>query len=230
MGRDLLYKPPVPVVPDESEGTSAEKKKKKKGGIRELGRVGADVTRPRAPPAGGSRAYQAAYFTQDVSSVRDVNLGQQSMKALRGEKEATDLRQVVLPPSEEVNSPDADILRGASDLMGLDGSFTPDLPNLLSRQGAWAKQPGMTVEQLEARMRELEALVELRKAALARMVDTQSGGRHPTVVHAVRSAGAGMEAVDDLAQEATALIEATAAPAAGMHGRLAKMLGIKKNT
>ena len=77
-------------------------------------------------------SFKAAYFNKDISGVKETNLAQSNMKALRGAEGATDLRKIVLPPAVGVENPDPVELRAATDLMGLDGSFDLDLETLHS--------------------------------------------------------------------------------------------------
>ena len=135
MGRDLLYKPQIPQqLPD--EGTEEGPKAKKGGakgvkGARDLGGVGESV-QVKLPagargPRAGAPAHKAAYFNKDISGVKDANLAQSNMKALRGAEGATDLRKVVIPPAVGIENPDPADLRAASVLMGLDGGLELNL-------------------------------------------------------------------------------------------------------
>lgn len=231
-GRDLLYKPQVPIPVNEEEGDTKRKPGAKPTG-RDLGSVG-ETVKTRTDPLleakkGPAPAYKAAYFTQDISGVRQVNLRTRGAQALRGGEGATDLRKIVLPPAYGIENPDPVIIRSAADLMGLEPGFIHDLAGLLTRQGAMARSPGVTREMLEARMALLNALVEARKAALERMRHGRAAqhARSKTLELARGSNGNAMAGVKDVAAEGTELIREVRGQADGLHRRLAKMLGIK---
>ncbi len=224
VGRDLLYKPPVPFVTDEQQGDVKRKPTVGKG--RELGSVGEQV-RTRTDPAleqkkGGLPAYKAAYFNEDISGVRQVNLRGKGAQALRGEEGASDLRKVVLPPAHGIENPNPDVIRSAADLMGLEPGFLHDLAGLLTRQGAMARSNGVTREMLEARMAMLEIMVEARKAALERMRNgrSKSLAKSKTLELARGSQGNAMANVNDVALEGTELIREVRDQADGLHRRL----------
>jgi hypothetical protein len=231
-GRDLLYKPAVPLVIPEEESVKGKKpdaKAQKAPGARDLGHVGESVVK-EGTPAGKPKAFQNAYFNKDISGVRGVNLNTSKAASLRGGEGASDLKKVVLPPSVAgIENPEPAKLRGAIDLMGLEGGFGESLEGLLNRQGAWAKGKGVTVEMLKERLAQLESMVEARKAAIARMANGRS--KKPvasvTLDYARRVAGKGLDAVADVAAAGTSLVRATAAQAEGLHRRVAKVLGIK---
>jgi len=237
-GRDLLYKPSTPtLLPEEGaeDASSAKRTGGKASVVRDLGgtRPATQVQRPAgSTPTDPSKApaYKAAYFNKDISGVKHVNLGTRSMQALRGAEGASDLRKVVLPPAIGIETPDPATLRGASDLMGLDGSFEPSLESLLGRQGAWAKGQGVTVEMLLRRLAELEAMVEARRLALERMQQ----GRSPTLAASITleqartTQGHALDDVEDVVAQGRTLVERTAAQAFAMHFRIAKALGIKR--
>jgi hypothetical protein len=150
-----------------------------------------------------------------------------AMSALRGAEGASDLRQVVLPgASKETPSPDE--LRSSSELMGLDGELSTSLQGLLERQGSFAQGKGVTIEMLEARMRQLEEMVAARKAALARVL--QAGQDVPTTSATLVQAASGAGSAEDvdLAQEGNRLIQAVQQEANDMHDRLRRTLGLKK--
>jgi len=238
-GRDLLYKPQVPVIlPDDASG--AKKVDKTGTGApraRDLGgvpgeRPAAPAAKPgRAAPPTRTQAHKAAYFNKDVSGVREVNQRGSTMAALRGSQGATDLRKVVLPPAIGVEHPEPEVLKGAGKLMGLDGGLDLSLEAFLGRQGEWARGKGVTVEMIEARQAMLELMVEARKAALMRMIDVQNRElpRSVTVEQAVSAHGEALDEADDLAAQGRELIGRVAEQAEGMHMRLAKMLGIKRS-
>lgn len=249
-GRDLLYKPQVPILtPDDVEGTGGAKKLGVKPPPKE---IGAEATapsqqvrqpaaspeldartgqqRPRAPTGkpGAAPAYKAAYFNRDISGVKSLNQNARPMQALRGAEGASDLRKVVLPPARGIETPDPAQIRAAGDLMGIDGSFLLDLPNLLQRQSTWARAPGVTLEMLQERLAYLAAMVEARKQALARMARYAKRTASVTLDHARDVDGRGLDQAKDLADEAGSLIQRTADQAEGMHRRIAKALGIKR--
>jgi len=222
MGRDLLYKPPVPVVQPEEEG----KPKTGQKPTRDLGGVGKTFEAPAGYTAPAKNAaFKAAYFNRDSSAVGTVNLRQSGAQALRGSESAVDLKKVVLPPPIGVASPDPGQLRGATDLMGLDGTYELGLESLLGRQSAWARGKNATREALEARLAQLEQMVEDRRRALARMART---GGSVTVEQAVSKHGRALEDGEDVVEAGRTLVQATAGQAEGMHARIAKMLGIKR--
>jgi hypothetical protein len=234
MSRDLLYKPNVPVIgPEESDPKVKKADKTGTKGLR--GRDLGGVTEPSATPevqtpaetpaVKKTPAYRAAYFNRDSSSVKEINQRQSGLKALRGAEGASDLRKVVLPPAAYVDTPNPEVLRGASDLMGLDGSFELDLQSLLGRQSAWTRGQGVTAETIEQRKKQLERMVEARKAALARMKAKRAAS--VTVEQAVRAGGKALTQVQDVVSAGRELVGKTAAQAAGMHRRIAKTLGIK---
>lgn len=237
-GRDLLYKPQVPIlVPEESEGGKAGGKKPGMKGqqSRDLGGVGPATPMARQPSGAGTDpnrmpAHKAAYFNQDISGVREVNHRASTSQAMRGAQGASDLRKVVLPPAMGIETPDPVQLRAAGDLMGLDGSFAIDLQNLLARQHALVRSPGVTVELVRQRIQMLEQLVAMRRAALQRMRQGRSSKRASSVTleHAELTDGHALEGIEDIASYGAAFVQRTAAQAEGMHQRLAKMLGIKR--
>jgi hypothetical protein len=228
-GRDLLSKPQV--IPQLEEETKPGAKKK----ARELGNVGSALPE-RMPSAETSPsvakqtpAYKAAYFNKDSSGVKDVNLRQRGAAALRGGEGVTDLKKIVIPPSPlGIESPEPARLRGAGDLMGLDGSYELNLEALLGRQSAWAKQKTVTVEMIKAKQQELERMVASRKQALARMKKRKAAS--VTVDLAESAQGKGLDEVEDVSAAGRELVGKTALQADGMHGRIAKMLGIKRKT
>jgi hypothetical protein len=229
-GRDLLYKPPVPLVVDEQSDATG---KPKVGKSRDLGSVGEQV-RTRTDPTleqkkGSQPAYKAAYFNQDISGVHQVNLRGRGAQALRGEEGATDLRTIVLPPAHGIENPNPDIIRSAADLMGLEPGFMHDLAGLLTRQGAMVRSNGVTREMLEARLALLNAMVEARKAALERMRHGRAKefAKSKTLELARAAQGNAMAGITNVSTEGTELIREVGAQAGGLHRRLAKMLGIK---
>lgn len=238
MGRDLLYKPQVTIIPEEDKGDLKAKKdadaKAKapapiKKGPRDLGQVGKSVVMKAATSAETQRAHKHAYFNNDISGVRQANFNQGNLKALRGSEEATNLRKIVIPAAHGIDHPEPGVLQGAMDLMGGMEGFSQDLAGLLGRQGAWAKSQNTTVEMIKARMAQLEEMVEARKAALGRMANGVSDRpvTNITVLLAARAAGSGLEGIDDVAAAGTTLIRETASQAQGLHFRLAKMFGVK---
>ncbi len=239
-GRDLLYKPNVPlVIPEESSTTKPASDRGnvlKPSKTRELGSVGeAPVAPPPQPQVRETSqtkapAFKAAYFNQDTSGVREANLRQRNLQALRGAEGASDLRKVVLPPAIGVETPNPVQLRQAGELMGLDGALELSLSTFLGRQNGWARARGVTVEMIKERLLHLETMVAARKAALARMA--QGRAKQPatsvTVVLAKDAKGQALDQVEDVARAGAELVQRTAGQAEGMHKRLAKVLGIKR--
>jgi hypothetical protein len=111
--------------------------------------------------------------------------------------------------------------------MGLEGDLELNLESLLGRQGAWLKGKGVTAEMIEARLAQLEAMVAARKEALRRMAAARAGGQSVTIEQAVATDGNALEQTEDVVEAGRELVERTADQAAGMHYRIAKMLGIK---
>jgi hypothetical protein len=241
MGRDLLYRPQPLYTPEEEAEGKGKKKSIKNGvsqaktkvrGPRNLGHVGRTVAKQisEANQASGAKAHKHAYFNNDISGVGRPNLGTHQARSLRGNQEAADLRKVVLPPNVlGIEHPDPGILQGAMDLMGVQEGFAGDLAGLLGRQGAWARSKTMTIELLKEKMRQLEMMVDARKAALGRMAEGKS--EQPitsvTLLQAAQSAGTALEQVDDVASAGNDLIQQTSGQAAGLHARMAKMFGVK---
>ena len=232
-GRDLLYKPQTPFIPTDDD-EKGKKPVSKSGGSREIGQVGrgfeTPAGRPGGTPAGHrtAKAYRNAYFNKDVGATGQVNQRGSAARALRGETAATDLRKVVLPTSPfGIESPEPSTLRGAGDLMGIDGAFVPDLPSLLQRQSAWTRDKGVTVEMLQARLRHFQQMVADRKAALARMAALPGVAQTPTLGTAA-AAQDGAQETGDIAAAGGEIIDRTNARAAPMHQRIAKTLGIKR--
>jgi hypothetical protein len=239
-GRDLLYKPNVPIVL--SEEGSATKPTADKVGVkgprgRDLGGVPGEA--PVRPPSTavaevgktGPPAFKAAYFNKDVSGVRAANPRQSNLAALRGAEGATDLKKVVLPPAIGVDTPDPAQIRQAGELMGLDGTVDLNLQTFLGRQSGWAHAKGVTVEMIAERLAQLQGMVEARKAALKRMLQGRAKARAQSVTleQANDAQGEVLQQVDDVVTAGAELVQKTAAQAEGMHKRLAKMLGIKRH-
>jgi hypothetical protein len=232
-GRDLLYKPPVPVVPtdeDEADGKKVKSTAKSKAAreaartieaqkeTRNVGETGA--TAKQGP------AYRAAYFNKDISGARELNQRESTMKALRGAEGASDLKKVTLPKAaHHIDTPDPKVLRGAGDLMGLDGLLELSLATLLGRQGAWTRGQGVTAEMIAARQKYLEKLVEQRRRALARIRGKRAGS--VTLDAALAADGKDVDDADDVVEEGRKLVVRTSDQAAAMHRRIAKALGIK---
>lgn len=243
MGRDLLYKPQTPLLlPDEEEEGGV---KKAKGGdaakkavlnkdlrARDLGRIGGEELLKKFQQAQKKpAAFKNAYFNADVSTVRDTNFSTRAQQALRGSGNAADLKNVVLPAPHGKDNPDPAELQSAGARMGLAGELDVSMETLLGQQSQWAQGKGMTLEKLKERMEELERMVSLRINALARI----GGGKserditNATVLQAAIAQGEGVEKSDDVSAEGRALAEAVADEASGMHTRIRKTLGIKRN-
>ncbi|MEO1483016.1 MAG: hypothetical protein AAFU77_13000 [Myxococcota bacterium] len=238
MGRDLLYKPPVPIpLQDDDEDASKANKVKKPGASRVIGKVGDIVPSRVSRPAGADptranqpQAYKAAYFNKDTSGVNQMNPNTSGARALRGASDATNLRNVVLPPPlSGIETPDPGVLGSASEMMGLGQQEEFSLEGLLGRQNEFTRHAGVTAEMIEQRMAELEAMTEARKVALQRM-HAQSGPSrmaNSTIEHAQEVEGAGVEKSYDVAEEGTFLVQRASDQARGMHKRVAKALGFK---
>lgn len=238
MGRDLLYKPPVPIpLQDDDDDASKVNKAKKTGASRVIGKVG-DIVPTRVPRPAGSdptrvndtKAYKAAYFNQDTSGVNQMNPNTSGARALRGSSDATNLRNVVLPPpSSGIDTPDPGVLGSASEMMGLGVVAEFSLESLLSRQNEFTRHEGVTAEMIEQRMAELEAMTEARKIALQRMHEQTGPSRiaNPTIEHAQDVDGEGVQKSYDVAEEGTFLVQRASDQARGMHKRIAKALGFK---
>lgn len=236
MGRDLLYKPPVPIqLPDEEEEGGKVKKQGKTAATakhQDVRKTSASALEAQLRQKLGAQeakgpAFKNSYFNKDVNATQQANMSTRAMSALRGAEGASDLRQVVLPgASKETPSPDE--LRSSSELMGLDGELSTSLQGLLERQGSFAQGKGVTIEMLEARMRQLEEMVAARKAALARVL--QAGQDVPTTSATLVQAASGAGSAEDvdLAQEGNRLIQAVQQEANDMHDRLRRTLGLKK--
>ncbi|MEM6733488.1 MAG: hypothetical protein AAF658_18155, partial [Myxococcota bacterium] len=126
-------------------------------------------------------------------------------------------------------TPDPSVLGAASDLMGLEELEGFSLESLLTRQNTFAQSEGITVEMLELRMQQLESMVEARRVALNRMASGErTSSASVTVEHAMTVDGQGVQAAEDIATEGTSLVSRTADQAEGMHRRIAKALGIKR--
>ncbi len=248
MSRDLLYKPPVPIVVPEDQPDGKKPAVNKLGlpvRARDLGGTkdellkAPDPNAPQSPAAspssagapaeGRAPAFKAAYFNRDVEATAQVNQRAKPMQALRGSEAAIDLRRVVLPQNN-IDSPDPGQLRNVSLLMGLEGGDAPKLSDMLARQGAWAQSEGMTVEKLMAFLDRMREMVAARRIALARfrLLSSDRLSRAPMVQHAANVQGDALDGVEDLETEAATLTKQTSERAAGMHQRIAKTLGIKK--
>ena len=149
------------------------------------------------------------------------------MASLRGDEAASDLRQVVLPGASK-EAPIPEELSAAGDLMGLTSEERVSIEGLLSRQAGWLQGKGVTVEMIEARLAQLEEMVALRKAALARVATASAASKNVTMIQAMATDGGAMDAGDNLSEEANRLVGAVEQEAGGMHLRLAKTLGLKK--
>ncbi len=226
-GRDLLYKPPVPLpAQDDQSGAKPADKAKR---VRDLGGVPGETVRSRiSTDSTRTAAYKAAYFNQDISGVHQANPRGKPMRALRGSEGAVDLKKVVLPPAMGVETPNPNELRAAGELMGLGQNLEPSFADLLGRQKGWLTGRGVTVEMIKARLRQLAEMIEARRAALKRMLGRRA--QSVTVEQAVGADGAALTKSEDVAGEGSELVRRVSEEAAGMHHRLAKMLGIKQGS
>ena len=244
MGRDLLYRPPVQQqLPDEEEedgkkvkkgqGTDAQKRAQLNKDLRarDIGRVGGDELLKKFQQAQKkSGAYKNDYFNKDVNAVRDTNLGTRAARALRGADQAADLRLVGIPGPEGKESPDPAELREAGKRMGLEGEPDLSMGSLLGKHGEWAQGKGVTLEMLKERLAQLEEMVALRAAALGRVGQGRSELEisNVTILQAAIAQGEAMETSEDVAADGEALARTIADEAEGMHSRIRKTLGLKK--
>jgi hypothetical protein len=106
--------------------------------------------------------------------------------------------------------------------------LSTSLQGLLQRQGSFAQGKGVTIEMLEARMRQLEEMVQARKAALARLLKGGSDVPAGSASLVQAASGAGSAEDVDLAEEGNRLIQAVQQEAGDMHDRLRRTLGLKK--
>jgi hypothetical protein len=250
--RDLLHKP-IPIVAPEEQGSDAQAPaapRLNKLGVQERARelggearakpatgrpgaAGKPAARPEpaATPAQARQpAFRAAYFNKDIESTNAINQRASAMQALRGGEGATDLKRIVLPPPINVQAPDPALLQETLERMAPQGESTElSLPDLLGRHGAWTKGEKVTAEAIAARLAQLERMVQDRLAALARLAKNSPYHlmRSPTMAQAATSGGKAHEQTDDLAAAGSELVQSTAAQAAGMHARLAKVMGTK---
>ena len=116
-------------------------------------------------------------------------------------------------------------------MMGLDGSLELNLQTLLGRQSGWAHSKGVTVDMILERLKQLQEMVDARKAALKRMLTGRAKTRAQSVTleQANDAQGEALQQTDDVVTAGAELVQRTSAQAEGMHKRLAKMLGIKRN-
>ena len=201
--------------------------------------AGTAAAAPAAPAAAGATpapaavtpqpAYRSAYFTRDVSSVRQVNPGAKPQQALRGAPAATDLRRVTLPDGgEAAGMPDPARLHGTGTRMGLTDGLGVDLPGLLARQGSELQAEGMTAATIVAKQKLLEARVLQRQGVLQRLSTLAWSRRSATLQAALDSDRAAAAQDQDLAADGSALVRATEAGADGLHRALRRALGLKK--
>ena len=243
MGRDLLYRPQVVVLPEDEEedgkavkkktGSSAAQKSELNKDLRarDLGRVGGEELLKKFQQAQKKpAAFKNAYFNKDTSSVRDTNFGTREARAMRGADQASDLRNVVIPGPMGKESPDPGELRSAGERMGLLGEFDLSMESLLGKQGEWTQGEGMTHERLLARLEELEEMVVARVHALSRMGAGASDREvsNATVLQAAIAQGEAMDKSEDISEEGRVLAENITEEAAGMHTRIRKTLGLPK--
>lgn len=249
--RDLLHKPIPVIAPDDQAGgkklpgTPALNKLGVQNRAREIGGESdpaiSTVQEPPAPSpapaprtresvkARGPAAFRAAYFNKDVESTGAVNQRTSSMKALRGDEGASDLKKIVIPPAMGIDTPDPKVLGQALELMSAHNLEQLDLASLLARQGAWSKQKGVTAEMIAERLAQLKQMVQDRLTALRRLakLSPQRLMRSATLAQAATSEGRAHEDTTNLAEAGRDLVQSTAAQAEGMHTRLSKALGIK---
>lgn len=205
----------------------------------EVGAKGGKGARPAAQRPSSSaasqtqepqpKAFRAAYFNRDVQATQAPNLRAKPMAALRGEGGATDLKKVVLPPPSMGEAPRPEQLGAALERMEPAQQGAPDLPHLLALHNAWTQAPGMTMEKLQARQAELEAMVEARKQALARMATLTPNHltRAHTLAQAFLAEGTDVLAGDALQRDADDLVNKSHEQAHGLRARLKKVMGVK---
>lgn len=251
--RDLLHKPIPVIAPDDQAGgkklpgTPALNKLGVQNRAREIGgepntavpaatesQPAVHHKSPRtqeraAPVPRGPQAFRAAYFNKDVESTGGINQRTSSMKALRGDEGASDLKKIVIPPAMGIDTPDPKVLDQALGLMSPNALHDLSLSSLLARQGAWSQQKGVTAEMIAERLAQLQQMVQDRIMALKRLAKLSPARmqRSATLQQAASSDGRAHEDAPDLAEAGRALVQRTAAQADGMHQRLAKALGIK---
>ena len=189
---------------------------------------------PRRPPAPETQhnrgpAFRAPYFNKDIESTGAVNQRTRSMKALRGDEGASDLKKIIIPPPRGAETPDPQTLHSALELMAPHQLNRLDLGSLLARQGAWSKTQGVTAEMIAQRLAQLKQMVQDRLVALARVarLSPQHFARSATLTQAISSDGRGHETPTDLNAAGRDLVHSTATQANGLHARLAKVLGSK---
>ena len=180
--------------------------------------------------APGSRAYMHPHFNQ--IGMDKTNLGQSSARAIRGDKSILDLKAVVLIPPAGGQTPEPQVIRHATQIMGLTGELDMDMASLLGQQASWAQQKGMTIEKLKERLKRMREMVALRKQALARMQGKQYADQPATSVTVEQASWAeqrNLDQVEDPVEAGTLLVNATKRQAAMMHFHLAKLMGIKQD-
>ena len=222
MGRDLLYKPPVPIqLPDEEE----EDGKKVKDAKAKQGAQTSTAKGPAAAKGGPRPAFMNQYFNRDVNALSQANQAQSTMRALRGEESAMDLKQVVLPTPEGLEETEG--LASVASKVVAACERSEGIRGALVTLAQWA-QEHEGKESMNARWTQLEEMVEARKVALERLKKTgvEQAAQHPTIAQLIARENA-TEAPEDVMGGAQALSEQTQALAEGMLRRLKKARGEK---
>ena len=221
MGRDLLYKPPVPIqLPDEEEEDGKKVKEAQKQGAAAKGQ---GATRPGAAKGAPRPAFMNQYFNRDVNALSQANQAASSMRALRGEESAMDLKQIVLPTPDGLE--DTEGLASVASRVVATVERAEGLRGALVTLAQWA-QENEGKSSLGARMAQLEEMVEARKAAMARLksLGVERAATHPTFAQLLAREHE-TDAPEDVMGEAQRLSEETLSLAEGMLQRLKKARG-----
>ena len=222
MGRDLLYKPPVPIqLPDEEEEDGKKvKDAKAKQGTQTSTAKGAAAARGAPRPA-----FMNQYFNRDVNALSQANQAQSSMRALRGEESAMDLKQIVLPTPDGLEETEGLAMVASKVVAACERD--EGVRGALVAMAQWA-QENEGKESMNARWAQLEEMVEARKIALQRLkgVGVEQVAQHPTIAQLLARENE-TDAPDDVMGGAQELSERTQSLAEGMLRRLKKARGEK---
>ena len=220
MGRDLLYKPPVPIqLPDEEEEDGKKvKDAKTKQGTQTSTAKGAAAARGAHRPA-----FMNQYFNRDVNALSQANQAQSSMRALRGEESAMDLKQIVLPTPDGLEETEGLAMVASKVVAACERD--EGVRGALVAMAQWA-QENEGKESMNARWAQLEEMVEARKIALQRLkgVGVEQVAQHPTIAQLLARENE-TDAPDDVMGGAQELSERTQSLAEGMLRRLKKARG-----
>ena len=222
MGRDLLYKPPVPIqLPDEEEedGKKVKDAKAKQGAPTSTAK-GAAAARGAPRPA-----FMNQYFNRDVNALSQANQAQSTMRALRGEESAMDLKQIVLPTPDGLEETEGLAMVASKVVAACERD--EGVRGALVAMAQWA-QENEGKESMNARWAQLEEMVEARKIALQRLkgVGVEQVAQHPTIAQLLARENE-TDAPDDVMGGAQELSERTQSLAEGMLRRLKKARGEK---